>query len=306
MGFWKTRRGLGPLAGRAIAITGAAHGIGRELALQLWSRGCDVALLDHDGDALARLHGDLTARLGHQGASRPPRCSYHVVDVGDAAQMERAAAEVQRAHPMLHGLVNNAGVAHEGPLQDITLATWRRVVDVNLWGVIHGCRVFLPLLARADRGHIVNMSSLFGFVGMAGQAPYCTTKYAVRGLSEALWEELRDTTIGVTVVHPGSVATDIMRRAHSDDPELIAFLADWYERHAFPPARAAACIIAALERGTPRVRMTLDSVVVDLVKRLSPVWGNQLVCALILRVLRLTHMRARRRALWQERMGAPP
>ena len=89
-------------------------------------------------------------------------------------------------------------------------------------------------------------------------------------------------------------------------PELVDHLVTWYERHAFPPSRAAACIVTALERGTPRVRMTADSVLIDVVKRLFPVWGNRLVGALILRALGLTHMRARRRALWQERMGSPP
>ncbi len=298
------RRGLGALPGRAIVVTGAAHGMGQELALQLWQKGCDLALLDKDADALFALKAQLAALPRPHAA---PGCvSVHVVDVGDAAQMEQAARAVHAAHPVLHGLVNNAGVGHEAPIQNISLATWRRVVDVNLWGVIHGCHFFLPLLARADRAHVVNLSSLFGFTGMAGQAPYCTTKYAVRGLSECLWEELRDTNVSLTVVHPGSIATGIMGRAEGDDPALMSHLVDWYRAHAYPPQKAAAQIVRALERGPSRLRITAESVVVDVVKRWFPVWGNQLVCELILRVLKLTHMRDKRRALWRQMAEREP
>ncbi len=205
-------------------------------------------------------------------------------------------------HPQLHILINNAGVGYEAMFPQCSLETWDHVMGVNLWGVIHGCHFFMPYLAKAPRAHIVNMSSLFGNVGMAGQTVYCTTKYGVKGLSECLWEELRTTTIGLTVAHPGSVRTDIMRRSGGDDPELMEYLASWYDDHAYPPRRAAEKIVAAIERDKRRVLITLDSALIDVVKRMIPVWGNRLVGDVILRVLKLGHMREVRRLQWEKTM----
>ncbi len=165
--------------------------------------------------------------------------------------------------------------------------------------MIHGCHAFLPYLARADRAHIVNLSSLFGIIGMPGQAAYCASKFAVRGLSECLSEELRDTTVGLTVVHPGSVRTRIMETADGDDPELVAHVAAWYRAHAYPPDKAAAKIVGAIERGTRRLRITPDAVIGDLAKRLMPEWGNQAFVEVALRTLGLQHMRGVRAEQWQ-------
>ena len=289
-------RGLRHLRKRTALVTGAAAGIGRELALGLADKGCHLALVDISEDRLGALRDELAAT--HSGQT----FTAHVADVADRERMRALAREVHAAHPELNLLINNAGVGYEGPFPQTSLETWDHVMGVNLWGVVHGCHFFLPLLARADRGHIVNLSSLFGTMGMAGQTAYCTSKYAVRGLSESLWEELRDTTVGLTVVHPGGVATDIMKTADGDDPELMSHLAAWYEANAFSPRRAAAQIIRAVERGTPRLLITPEAYLVDYVKRLLPVAGNQMICELMLRVLKVEHMRARRRAQWQETM----
>ena len=147
---------------------------------------------------------------------------------------------------------------------------------MNLWGVIYGCHFFMPHLAKVDRGHIVNLSSLLGIVAMPGQSAYCATKFAVRGLSESLAEELRATSVGLTVVHPAAVATGIMKRAKGDDPELLQRISRWYERHAISPERAAARIIRAIEKGTPRLLITPEAAFGDVLKRLMPVTGNKL------------------------------
>lgn len=295
------KKGIPNLRGRTALITGAANGIGRELARGLFARGCHLALVDLDAAGLDTLRAELSA-------TDPARVlSTHTTDVADRAQMRALATAVPDQHAALHVLINNAGVGYEGPFPQTSLETWDHVMGVNLWGVIHGCYFFMPQLARSDRAHIVNLSSLFGTTGMAGQTVYCTTKYAVRGLSESLWEELRATPIGLTVVHPGSVATDIMKTADGDDPELMAHLADWYEKNAYSPRRAAARIIAAIERGAPRLLITPEAYLVDMVKRLMPVYGNKIICDLILKVLKLEHMRERRELQWKQTMiDGPP
>ncbi len=171
-----------------------------------------------------------------------------------------------------------------------------------MWGVIHGCHFFMPQLAKVERAHIVNMSSLFGIVGMAGQSAYSATKFAVRGFSEALAEELRATSIGRTVVPPGAVATNIMKTAKGDDPELLQRVDRWYERNAMPPERAAAKIIRAVESGKPRLLVAPDAYFGDFLRRLMPVVGNKLFVDAAIRILGVEDMRAKRINQWRETM----
>ena len=283
--------GVPDLREKTVVITGGANGIGRQMALQLSSKGTHLALVDIDTGGLEALEKELPG---------PGRVSLHKADVSDRGRMRLLAPEIAARHETLDVLVNGAGIAYEAAFSQTTLDAWDRVLGVNLWGAIHGCHFFMPYLAKAPRAHIVNMSSLFGYLGMPGQTAYCASKYAVRGFSEALWEELRGTTIGLTVVHPGSVATDIMRVADGDDEELLAYLADWYDENAYPPAKAAERIITAIERGKDRLLIAREAYLADLVKRLAPVRGNKALSDLIIRVLGLEHMRARRKAQWEE------
>ncbi len=292
--------GLPDLTDRVAVVTGAASGIGRALVQGLWSRGCHVAAVDTDAAGLAELHDELAA------SGRPQRVSCHVADVSDRARMLRLPTEVTAAHGAVHLLVNNAGVSHEAAFAQTDLEDFDRLIGINLWGVIHGCHAFLPWLAKADRAYIVNLSSMLGLVAMAGQTAYGTSKFAVRGFSEALAEELRATSIGVTLVHPGAIATDIMRRSTGDDPELLQRLTRWYQRHAMPPARAAARIIRAVERGTPRLLIGPETILGDLLRRVLPVTGNRIMVDAIIRVLGVEDMRAKRIARWRETMLDEP
>lgn len=284
-------------------VTGAAHGLGRAIAHELARRGCRVALVDIDADALEQVRAALHATgagTGESSALRAaPAVSTHPADVGDAARMHEVAGEVLAAHGAVHLVVNNAGVAHEAPFQLTTPEAWERVLRVNLHGVIHGCHAFLPLLARADRGWIVNVSSLIGLAALPGQSAYAASKFAVRGFSDALREELRGTSVGLTLVHPGAVATGIMRRAAGSDPDVLERVDAWYQRHAMPVERAGASIVEAVERGTPRLLIGHDARFADLVSRLMPVAGARLFTEATVRILRLGDMRARRAAQWQ-------
>jgi short-subunit dehydrogenase len=216
--------------------------------------------------------------------------------------MRALAREVADAHGPLHLLINSAGVAHEAAFAQMTLDDWDRIIAANLWGVIHACHFFMPYLAKAERGHIVNISSMLGIIAMPGQTGYGTTKFAVRGFSEALAEELRATSVGLTLVHPGPVATNIMKRGGGDDPELIHDLSQWYERNAMPPERVAARIIRAVEKGTPRLLIGPETFFGDWLKRLMPLTGNRLMVNAAIRLLGVEYMRARRIKRWNETM----
>lgn len=290
------RKGLAELGGKVAVVTGAASGIGRAIAVQLREAGCRLALVDVDADGLQRLQDELAPDTDG------PLVSVHVADVSDRSRMRAVSDEVVANYGSVNLLVNSAGVGYEAAFPQTCLEDWEHVVSVNLWGTIYACHFFLPHLARADKGHIVNLSSLFGFVGMAGQTAYCTTKYAVRGFSESLWEELRDTTVGLTVVHPGSVATNIMRTAQGDDPALLRRIADWFEANAIPPEKAARQIIYAVRRGKPRLLITPEARFADWVKRLAPVRGNKMIGDLVIRTLGLDDMREKRRRQWQQTM----
>ncbi len=192
---------------KVAVVTGAGSGIGRALAQELARRGAHLALADLSEAALA----DTAAGIAATGR----RVTTHVVDVADAARMEAFAEAVVAAHGRVELLVNNAGVSVTGTLEEQSLDDWRWIVGVNFWGVVHGCKFFLPHLRKNREAHIVNLSSMLGFLGMPTQSSYCATKFAVRGLSEALWAELHGSGIGVTSVHPGGVKTNIVRASGS-------------------------------------------------------------------------------------------
>jgi short-subunit dehydrogenase len=290
------RKGIRELNGKVAVVTGAASGIGRALALGLWGKGCHLGLIDFDEDGLRRLRLEL-AELG-----RHQTITTHVADVADRARMSEVASEVVEAHDAVHVLINNAGIGHEAAFPQTSLDDWDRVVGTNLWGVIHGCHFFMPHLAKSGRAHIVNVSSLFGIVAMPGQTAYCATKFAVRGLSESLGEELRTTSVGLTHVHAGAVATNIMKSAKGDDPEVMERLVRWFERKGMPPERVAGRIIGAIEKGTPRLLISPEVVLGDLLKRLAPNRGDKVIGDAAIRMIGMEDIRARRIRQWQETM----
>ncbi|HWP66787.1 MAG TPA: SDR family NAD(P)-dependent oxidoreductase [Candidatus Limnocylindria bacterium] len=258
------------LSDRVAVVTGAASGIGRALALALAERGAALALVDVDAAGLA----DSAARVRAAGRA----CSTHLVDVADRAAMLALPEAVVAAHGHVHVLVNNAGVALDGRFEELPLDDVAWLLGVNLWGVIHGCHAFLPLLRREGEAHIVNISSVFGIIGVPENSAYCASKYAVRGFSESLAVELAGSHIGVTCVHPGGVRTNIARRARLRDERRRAMVTAEFDRVArMSPERAAARIVRAIERGTPRLRLGPETYVLDWAKRLAPVATQRLL-----------------------------
>ena len=180
---------------------------------------------------------------------------------------------MEQRHSSAQLLINNAGVALGGTFEQVSLEDFAWVMGINFWGVVHGCKAFLPILRRQPAAHIVNLSSVFGLVAPPGQAAYSSSKFAVRGFSQALAGELRDTPIRVSVVHPGGVRTNIARNARvgAVDPELARAGAEYFERALrMPPEQAAAIIVRGVERDQPRILVGNDARMLDAMARALP------------------------------------
>jgi short-subunit dehydrogenase len=257
------------ISGSAAAVTGAASGIGRALALELAKRGCDLALADRDEAGLQ----SLAAEIGRNGVRK---VSVHKVDVGEAGQIQEFAVAAISAHPSLNILINNAGVALLGTFDEVDQAQMEWLININFWGVVHGTRAFLPHLAQQRAAHIVNLSSIFGIIAPPGQTAYCAAKFAVRGFSESLRHELAmaNSPVKLSVVHPGGIATNIARNAPSGrgvDNARRAESIDRFESFARKsPAAAAVRIIEGIEKNQPRILIGSDARFMDLLQRFRP------------------------------------
>jgi short-subunit dehydrogenase len=176
--------------------------------------------------------------------------------------------------------VNNAGVSVGATFADHSLEDFEWLMGVNFWGVVYGCKLFLPQLLDADEAHIVNISSVFGLQGVPMNAAYCASKFAVRGLSESLRAELAETHVGVTCVHPGGVATNIVRDARFVEPEGMRGMQqrtiETFKKM-LPPARAAEDILRGIKRNSARVMVTREAYAIDWVKRAFPDLATRLV-----------------------------
>jgi len=254
------------LDNRVAAITGAGSGIGRATAVALAAAGCDVAVADIDADNLAE-----TARLVE---AQGRNASRHTVDVADRERMAAFARDTVAEHGGVHIVVNNAGVGLSQSIEHMDLADVEWLFSINWWGVVHGVHHFLPHLREADEAHIVNVSSVFGLVGVPTQSAYCAAKFAVRGFTESLRQELAGTPVGVTSVHPGGVATDIARRARFTDAVGDTSREESIERFErlarTTPDSAARQIVAAIRSGRPRLLIGGDARFLDLIQRLLP------------------------------------
>ena len=254
------------LSGRTAVVTGAAGGIGRAIAVSLARRGCNLALADIDE---AGLVGTAEA------VGTAVRISRHRLDVSDPAAIEAFPALVAGAHRAVDLLVNNAGVAIGGTFEQVSPADFEWLFSINFWGVVRMTRAFLPALKAADEARIVNLSSVFGLIAPPGQTAYVASKFAVRGFSESLRHELKGTGVGVTVVHPGGVATSIAANARApagaSAQETAKAKTEFQAFLKMPPAVAGETIVRAAERRQPRVVVGNDAKAAALLERLMPV-----------------------------------
>jgi short-subunit dehydrogenase len=258
------------IPGSAAAVTGAASGIGRALALELAARGCDLALADRDDAGLATLAAEITRGY-------PQKVTVHHVDVGEPKQIEAYAQAAIAEHPGLNIVVNNAGVALMGQFNEIDQAQMDWLMNINFWGVVHATRAFLPHLARQREAHIVNLSSIFGIIAPPGQTAYAAAKFAVRGFSESLRHELQmaDSPVKLSVVHPGGVATNIARNSRlgigvTDNARRSESIERFDNAARTTPTEAALRIIRGIENNEPRILIGFDAQFTDVLQRLRP------------------------------------
>ncbi|HSZ40790.1 MAG TPA: SDR family oxidoreductase [Trebonia sp.] len=254
------------IAGRPVVITGAASGIGRALARRLSGRGSPVAIADVDSAGLEKTAAALSGSVLRR-----------VLDVRDAEDQLRFAAEVRAWLPApLAAVFNNAGVAVGSSVLGAVPEDDQWLWDINFHGVVNGTRAFLPILAEQDSGAIVNTSSVFGLMGIPYQSAYCASKFAVRGFTDSLRQELRGTGVRAVTVYPGGIKTNIARNARvradpfglGRPPEEIA--AAFEANFRTTPERAAAVIHHGVERGKARILIGPDAHLVDVLARVAP------------------------------------
>lgn len=250
--------------GKTIAVTGGGNGIGRELTLQLLQKGARVAALDISEAGLAE-----TARLAGADAER---LSTHVANITDRAAVETLPAAILEAHGQIDGLINCAGIIQPFvKVNELEYSAIERVMNVNFWGVMNMTKTFLPLLLQRPSAHIVNISSMGGFLPVPGQSVYGASKAAVKLLTEALHSELTETPVRVTVIFPGAIGTDISKNSGLDAPTAAeAKESGAAEFKMTSPQEAARVIIAAMERDAFRATIGKDAAMMDKLCRLMP------------------------------------
>jgi NAD(P)-dependent dehydrogenase (short-subunit alcohol dehydrogenase family) len=252
------------LRDKVAVVTGAGGGIGRATALRFAEQGCALAVADVRADGLAETRA-LAEEYGVD-------VSAHVVDVSVREQVEALRTDVLRTHGACHVLVNNAGVTMGGRFVEDSLDDVRWLLGVNVWGVLHGCHAFLPSMLAQGEGHVVNLSSMNGLVGLPLTAAYSLSKGAVRSFSEALRRELRGTGVGVTSVHPGTFRTGITATARGARGARMAELGGSAVARRFlrSPDVVGRAVVDAVLRDRRRVVVGADARLLDVLARVAP------------------------------------
>jgi short-subunit dehydrogenase len=279
--------------GKVAAITGAGSGIGRATAVLLARNGCNVALSDVNEQGLAETER-VCRELGVQVRAAK-------VDVAKREQVHAWADSVAKELGAVHVVVNNAGVALGATIEDTSYEDFEWLMNINFWGVVHGTKAFLPHLRAAGEGHIVNISSVFGLIAVPTQGAYNAAKFAVKGFTEALRQELEveGSPIGVTSVHPGGIKTNIARAARTVPRKGwvdASSTAQMEKAFATTPDQAAADILSAIVKNRRRQLIGKDAIVIDLMQRLMP----QLYQRVLVRALK----RRRKKMLARSAEGA--
>lgn len=249
---------------KTAVITGAGSGLGRSFALQLYAAGARLALCDIDGFGIEKTL-ELAGETGN-------RVSLHCVDVADREQMSRFADEVLSQHGAADILINNAGISLTPLTFDETSSQqFEKLLNVNMWGVYNGVRAFLPQLRTRPEASIVNISSLAGLVGLYGYSAYSMSKFAIRGLSEALQSELVGSGVSLLLVHPGGIKTNLIRNAPNlTDDQRKAAHANFDKVAMLGTDQAVGKILRAVQKKKNRLILGTDARLVVTIRKLFP------------------------------------
>ncbi len=256
------------LEGKIVVVTGAGSGIGRALALQLAAQGAQLALCDINETNLQK-----TVEIA---SAHGVKVYSAAVDVSKRDAFQTFADNVARALGNASVIINNASVALSQNVEGMDRKDFEWVLNINFWGVVNGCEAFLPQLRQQKDAHIVNISSIFGIIGVPSQSAYNASKFAVKGFTEALRQELNGSNIHVTCVHPGGIKTNIARnaRVHNDMFGRVAdvkkLAADFDRLAATTAEEAARQIVRAIENNQKRLLIGKDAKALDVIQRLLP------------------------------------
>ena len=252
-------------AGKVAVVTGAGSGIGQALAIELGRSGAAVAISDVDTEGLAVTEERLKAIGAQVKADR--------LDVTEREAFLLYADAVKDHFGKVNQIYNNAGIAYVGDVEVTPFKDIERVMDVDFWGVVNGTKAFLPHLIASGDGHVVNVSSLFGIFSVPGQAAYNSAKFAVRGFTEALRQEMKTNghPVEVTTVHPGGIKTAIMRNSTAAEGIDTKSLTEFFDKKLTrtTPERAAKIILEAVRKKNARVLVGADAKVLDVIVRLT-------------------------------------
>jgi short-subunit dehydrogenase len=247
------------LKGKTVALTGAGSGIGEAVAIQLAKKGCNLALAGRDITKLEETKNKLTG---------DSKVTIHQVDVSDREAVYKYADAVAEAHGGVDMVINNAGVALEADIEDLTYDDFEWIVNINFWGVVYGTKAFLPYLKKRPEAKIVNMSSVFGIVAAKKLSAYNATKFAVRGFSEAVRQDLEGTSVSVLTVHPGGIKTNLVKaglaagRGNDDSTFEDNFVTT--------AEKCAKDMVKAIQKNSNRIVIGNDAIASDIVQRLIP------------------------------------
>ena len=264
---------------KVAAITGAGSGMGRALAEALASRDCHLAISDINSAALK----ETQARIE---SSASVSVSCHELDVADRQQVEQFAADVVDRHGQVNMIFNNAGVSVTDTVEHIAYEDFEWLMNINFWGLVYGSKSFLPYFKDVDEAHIINTSSIFGVIAVPSQSAYNASKFAVRGFTYAMRQELLESNIGVSCVQPGGVKTNIIRSSRyvatdNEAPTKEEFISQFEEMAGLTSAQAAEQILRGVLANKAQILVGRDAKTIALVERIAPT-GYQKLLAWIL------------------------
>jgi len=261
---------LRDLKDKVAVVTGGSSGIGQAIALALANCGCQVAVV---GTSRKRIDGTLALMAvdnEHRG---------YVCDVSDRAAVLSLADAVETDFGQVDIIINNAGITSSAPFAEFDIELFDRIIKTNFFGVVNCCHAFLPKLQSHGHGHIVNMSSMLGFVGVPNQSAYVSTKFAIRGFTESLWAELDDTGIAVTGIYPGTIQSEILQRASFSDEREKAAMMKMMDRFGIPASDVAKKTVHAIRHDRREIIIGRDAIALVALKRFLPGLCHRLIAS---------------------------